>query len=103
MTKLINLACETLQIIVDREDAYDAINNKITKLQGDFSTYVQSVDKCILETMMKFLDAVLCDNASYWLYGCDRNGIVTTHGLAYPIRTVEDIKKYALKFSEYQT
>ena len=100
-TGIINNACELLQDLLDKEKQYSAINKRLRELQGDFAMHLLAIDDNIKCKLLSFLDKILCELPSYFLYGCSQNGSSTHEcGTTYPIKSVDDIKQYAIKFSE---
>lgn len=65
------------------------------KLQGDFATHIKAIDDECLTKTVDLIDEIIGDSlASYFLWECSENGLITDQNLKFPITSVDDIKKY---------
>lgn len=89
-------AISAMRVIIERRDAYEKINDDISKLQPDFPQRVQAMDANVEWAFVDLLDAILGDNlASYYLYDMPKNGGTITNGKdVFKIRRLEDLLKY---------
>lgn len=95
-------ALAALAVIDERWREYEAINRSIEALQEDFPSLVQMIDTKIYRAVVTALDAVLGDEiASYFLDEARnmRNGgrIVEANGTEWPIKTIDDVRAYAMR------
>jgi len=90
-----------IDLLQKKRDAYYAINKKLSKLQGDFSTHINYIDTEIESAVVDFLDAILGDeSASYYLYEASnmkKGGSITENGKKYPLRNIKDLKAYVFR------
>ena len=98
MNKIKKEALALLKLIHAKEKKYRKLNDKTKELQGDFPTYIQSIDDEYYSRVTKLLDEILGDElASYLLFetdGSDRFYIQLKEGKKFPMRNVDDIIKY---------
>lgn len=93
-------AISLLNTLDKRKKKYDKINKSIRELQGDFPTYIQSIDTDIEVEIVKLLDEILDNTASYYLYECQTmngGGEIKENGKRYPIRNIDDVRKYVFR------
>jgi hypothetical protein len=99
---IITQACYLLNVIEQQQGKYDEINAQIRELQGDFATIIKLIDDDIETSIINFLDAILCELPSYWLWECSKCGCIThVDGTVHIIKTIDDIREYALKFADF--
>jgi hypothetical protein len=98
MTPLQQTALKVLATLEQRTRRYNAINDGLRSLQGDFCSYVPMCDHLIQEQVVKLLDEILGDElASYYLYDCrmsENGGAFHEDGKEYRFRVIEDIEAY---------
>lgn len=101
---LIKHACDTLSLIAQRKEKYDAVNAQMRGLQGEFYTHCEAMDNDIETGVIKLLDNILgAELASYWLYECSampNGGKITDNGKTFRIKSIGDVKRYARYLSK---
>jgi len=95
MTKIQIQALALLELVHTTEKKYTELNDKIRELQGDFPTHIKAFDdECLIRTV-ELIDEIIGDSlASYFMWECSQNGSITDQNLEFPIKSVDDIKKY---------
>jgi len=91
-----------LDTIDKRKKKYDDINKRLRNIQGDSSTNIQAIDIGIEADTVSLLDIILGDEvASYYLNECNwdgvRKGRIEEYGISYPIKDIEDVKKFVFR------
>jgi len=99
-TKLIEHACEMLQLMEADEDALLSVNQTLKDLYGDFHPHQNIMTQGIAGNLVKLLDEILGDSlASYYLCECRNMAkggmIIEKNGKKWPIRNIADVRKYA--------
>lgn len=96
MKKTKELALDLLNEIRNKEAAYRKINKQIKAIQGDFAFYMHITDPSLEDKIINLLDEILGDElASYFIYDCGReSGMIEAFGHKFPIRNIDDVKKY---------
>ena len=97
----------TIETIKTRKKLYREQNKKIGDLMGDFSTYLTAIDDQIESSIVGYLDKqveIICglsEIASYYLYECDKGGMVSHFDKEFKIKTIDDLKKCVFHFKNY--
>jgi hypothetical protein len=74
---------------------------------GDFSTHLTAIDDQIESSVVEYLDEQidricgLTEMASYYLYECDKGGMVSHFDKEFEIKTIDDLKKCVFHFQNY--
>ena len=98
INKLQKEALALLKLIHEKEKKYRKLNDKTKELQGDFPTYIQSIDSEYFTSIVNLIDEIIGDElASYLLFetdGSDKYYYQLKDGKKFLIRNVEDVKKF---------
>lgn len=95
MNKIKKEALALLRLLHAKEKKYRNLNNKIRDLAPEFTPYTQSIDDQYYTGVVKLLDEIIGETwASYLLFECNPEGLVTIDGKDFKIRNVDDIIKY---------
>jgi len=95
---LIEKAIRTIANIKFEEGKLASINSNLREMFGDFSPSLRLATENIHTDLVDLLDLILGEKlASYYLYDCGGNGMVTEKdGTEWPITNLDELKAYAL-------
>lgn len=88
-------ALALLQSIAETEEKISDIQMSIKGVWSQADCFPGIPDD-VHEKSVALIDAVLGENeiATYWLYDCRRQGMITIDGVEWPITSVDDIRRY---------